>query len=759
MIASSFKDVSLTESYCFPDSIKDFNVSIDGRSIRNVLDKNTLGVFNYVRLSSPLEKADGVVFLSYKGSLYKRVFSGGVDVRWYGAVGDGLIDDYEAVNKACETGLPVLFDNGQFLLDTDFEFKVPVIFNNALIKSDCNIIFNGITAGFNRIFDISGNLLIRSTEKVIANWFGVDGHGKACGGSINSGSNVIHTSGYNTFSVGDSVNIKGAGADGGLLSSVCTAVNGNTITIEDNASSSVDLAPVYNKDDSVALNRFSKALKLAVDASSPNTNGSFGCCTGYIPRGIYVLLEPLLVYAGCVISGEYANVLGSTILMQGDISKKLCVLVADNSDISGNSVGGNGNNRISDLCFKSAYIDDNFENEPCLYFRNAWNVHSDTEISRCLFQNTAGFAIQAGFSTRGSGVAGYNELSLSDGSTFRSNGFNIGGARIIVVGAGVAGSDLETFIVSGGGTNNVILNDPISTTVENAIVYPVEDKIDPIKIYDVEFDVCRGGIKVVGNVEGQIFIDRLEAFQAVRGVLFIDSLKPVSVRIDNSIIEGCGNGFNDDSRYRHSVFVRSVHRGGYFLVSDSLIKDLGLGFGGPMFFRNLEYVSISSCFLKNLDTSHLWKFLCFENNDIVSLKGCTLITDSLLSYENSRVIVFSNSIAHKSIDICGNNFVNNNVNSVSNFLNSDFVLSPARIEGNNYFGACSAISNPNISDKNVRNSYDGNNVVKYSDSVPIAGNWKRGDKVINSLPSIGSPKGWFCTVSGTPGTWVSLGNL
>jgi hypothetical protein len=44
-------------------------------------------------------------------------------------------------------------------------------------------------------------------------------------------------------------------------------------------------------------------------------------------------------------------------------------------------------------------------------------------------------------------------------------------------------------------------------------------------------------------------------------------------------------------------------------------------------------------------------------------------------------------------------------------------------------------------------------------AAPVDGTWKRGDQVFNSLPSVGSPKSWVCTVAGTPGTWVSTGNL
>jgi hypothetical protein len=44
-------------------------------------------------------------------------------------------------------------------------------------------------------------------------------------------------------------------------------------------------------------------------------------------------------------------------------------------------------------------------------------------------------------------------------------------------------------------------------------------------------------------------------------------------------------------------------------------------------------------------------------------------------------------------------------------------------------------------------------------AAPTAGTWRKGDRVLNSEPAVGSPKGWICTAAGTPGTWVSEGNL
>jgi len=50
-------------------------------------------------------------------------------------------------------------------------------------------------------------------------------------------------------------------------------------------------------------------------------------------------------------------------------------------------------------------------------------------------------------------------------------------------------------------------------------------------------------------------------------------------------------------------------------------------------------------------------------------------------------------------------------------------------------------------------------VTTYNTAAPTIGQWNRGDRVVNSAPAVGSPKAWTCTVAGTPGTWVSEGNL
>ena len=55
--------------------------------------------------------------------------------------------------------------------------------------------------------------------------------------------------------------------------------------------------------------------------------------------------------------------------------------------------------------------------------------------------------------------------------------------------------------------------------------------------------------------------------------------------------------------------------------------------------------------------------------------------------------------------------------------------------------------------------YYGSMLIVSSSAVPTTGTWAVGDRCINSNPIVGQPKAWACTVAGTPGTWVSEGNL
>ena len=54
---------------------------------------------------------------------------------------------------------------------------------------------------------------------------------------------------------------------------------------------------------------------------------------------------------------------------------------------------------------------------------------------------------------------------------------------------------------------------------------------------------------------------------------------------------------------------------------------------------------------------------------------------------------------------------------------------------------------------------DNNNRIVYGTAAPVAGDWQRGDVVMNTLPSGGGTPGWICVSSGTPGTWKAMANV
>jgi len=58
-------------------------------------------------------------------------------------------------------------------------------------------------------------------------------------------------------------------------------------------------------------------------------------------------------------------------------------------------------------------------------------------------------------------------------------------------------------------------------------------------------------------------------------------------------------------------------------------------------------------------------------------------------------------------------------------------------------------------------AYNSRDFSMYGTAAPVGATvvWEKGDRLVNSVPTVGQPKAWVCTVAGAPGTWVSEGNL
>ncbi|EMQ3530137.1 phage tailspike protein [Escherichia coli] len=79
------------------------------------------------------------------------------------------------------------------------------------------------------------------------------------------------------------------------------------------------------------------------------------------------------------------------------------------------------------------------------------------------------------------------------------------------------------------------------------------------------------------------------------------------------------------------------------------------------------------------------------------------------------------------------------------------------ISGNRWDTTC----NPAILNNMIKQGGIGAIPIFYGTGAPTGNTltYPVGSIIINSNPDVGKPKGWRCTVSGSPGTWVSEGNL
>ena len=66
-----------------------------------ITDDGIAGLFKYDSTDTTTTDNGGTVIVDSSGRRWKRLFDGAVSVKWFGAVGDGVKDDYAAIKAAC----------------------------------------------------------------------------------------------------------------------------------------------------------------------------------------------------------------------------------------------------------------------------------------------------------------------------------------------------------------------------------------------------------------------------------------------------------------------------------------------------------------------------------------------------------------------------------------------------------------------------------------------------------------------------------
>ena len=99
------------------------------------------------------------------------------NVKDYGALGNGLADDTEAIRRAMASGLPLLFPDGTYNINQDVTLTGSYFAYNAmLIATTCTITITAPIAGASCHFRKANNGTIKMTDSVVlVDWFNYEG--------------------------------------------------------------------------------------------------------------------------------------------------------------------------------------------------------------------------------------------------------------------------------------------------------------------------------------------------------------------------------------------------------------------------------------------------------------------------------------------------------------------------------------------------------------------------------------------------------
>ncbi len=71
-------------------------------------------------------KVDGIIFIEKDGKYFKRVYDGKINIKWFGAIGDGKKDDSKAIQKALDFGESVFFPSGIYKFNSSVKHQIQI---------------------------------------------------------------------------------------------------------------------------------------------------------------------------------------------------------------------------------------------------------------------------------------------------------------------------------------------------------------------------------------------------------------------------------------------------------------------------------------------------------------------------------------------------------------------------------------------------------------------------------------------------------
>lgn len=388
-----------------------------------------------------------------------------------------------------------------------------------------------------------------------------------------------------------------------------------------------------------------------------------------------------------------------------------------------------------------------------------------------LFEDTA-TSSPTPANTTGNMTAGSPNLTVASGTNF------VNGQQVTVSGAGLmngylAYADLEATIVSGGGTVNLVLSKNADYSVTGAPV--TNRRYDTIKFEGTAGAGLCTNINIIGS-----FLDG--GFVKARYVLNTNGVALVNLIGTSGQVGGpTGTPIYDPTGqvafFNGSSGVRTIKAPGqtrptsaYFVGGVSSFPQgnyLGppstseypptiiSGAPGQSVIMTLMASDISGA--PGATYGNFEVFLKTPNYDsIFQLRGGTGITDAKLSIGTRLGLPeFGGGGAYTSYSN-QEIMVADAPPTVGSWAQGCFIFKKSAGVGQPIGWQCTVGGTPGTW-KPI--GYLADQSIIFTSAAPSTGTWNQGSVAFNSAATVGQPKGWQCTVTGTPGTWVSMGNL
>lgn len=643
-----------------------------------------------------------------------------VSVKDFGAVGNGVADDSAEIQAATNAASNVIFTDGVYRLTTNYTFprgKTWTFEPDARIYVDAGVvltILGDIVASEDQwIFDCADNP---------TNYSDPNGYR---GAPVTTATPVVlGGTFYSAGGFGGAVSVKWFGATGaGFTYPSALGAYAAAQTIPSN---------LFVND--------TKAIRFALTAICGDYNfidqiGSQRGATGlFFPDGVYTVDDDLF-FGGIAIYGRtpQSPLLGCKIL-QTNADKNLFVV---QSAGRGGLGGGGSSSQIVNLTLGYRFSSwQSAKQLATLYFvENKFNL--DTYITGCRFNNIsygqqvvwwsqkeARAASPANISA-GTPQYGYgSESGLQVQLHFNHCMFDVGIGR--------------TFRIGDEGSGRVEVNDCLFFD------YPLGLMWDELK------DLTPGAAASGGSVE---------------------------FKFNNCDFQDIGQFYGGATgNLPNENFMYSRNAAGFYWFNDCENQDYRDGYNGAF---NIEGggLRMTDCVWKQTPTG-AGSDLAFFIRCNGAMSELTLLNNSLYLTGNPvQMMNFESGFAPANLQMADNTFVAPDADCIIYTNNPAATIPGVAVIRDNNFGEVDVQpifgnTNPNIVfEGNIfKTSQEPRGIAFqnygmqgrteiYATAAPVSGTWYRGDRVINALPAIGQPKAWTCTVSGTPGTWVSEGNL